>query len=192
MTVARAISDDELRDGVELWRLYASPDPSAFDKARRTGSSVFPELHESAELHGAWFPRLEDGRLHLAEYDQCLLESLTDEWLMPRDLLRPTVKIPGWDRLLRTFGSYSVPIWRLHAWAEHGVVARESRGYANGNRLEQDVFRITDSARGLLDNGLDSFGDAPSVYVGGCLIYDPAAPWVRVSEESGWRLIPCM
>jgi hypothetical protein len=187
LTVARRISDDEFREGAELWRLFASPDPRAFDEARRRGSVVFPELNESAELHGAWFPRLADGRLHLSEYDQCLLASLTDEWLMPCDLLNPTVT-PGWERLLRTFGSYYVPIWRLHAWAAHGVVAREARGYANGNRLEQDVFRLTGRALDLLDNGLETVGNAPTVYVGGCRIHDPATPWVRVSDESGWRI----
>lgn len=66
---ARAISDDELREGAELWKLFASPDPRAFDEARRRGSQVFPELHGSAEFHGAWFPRLQDGQLYLSEYD---------------------------------------------------------------------------------------------------------------------------
>jgi hypothetical protein len=37
LKVARVISDDELREGAELWRLFASPDPRAFDEARRTG-----------------------------------------------------------------------------------------------------------------------------------------------------------
>jgi len=187
LAVARAISDDEFREGAELWKLYASQDPRAFDEARRRGSSAFPELHESAEFHGSWFPRRQDGRLYLSEYDQCLLGSLTGEWLMPCDLLSTTV-IPRWGGLLRPFGSYYVPIWRLPTWAAHGVVAREPRGYANGNLLEQDVFRLTGRARGLLENGLATVGDAPSVYVGGCQLYDPATPWVRVSDGSDWRL----
>jgi len=184
---ARAISDDELREGAELWKLFASPDPRAFNEARRRGSQVFPELRGSAEFHGAWFPRLQDGQLHLSEYDQFLLESLTGEWLMPCDLLSPTI-IPGWESLLRTFGSYYVPIWRLRAWAARGVVAREARGYANGNRLEQDVFRLADKVRVLLENGLETVGDAPSACVGGCRLYDPATPWVRVSNGPDWRL----
>ena len=53
---AHAIDDDELREGADLWRMSASPDPRAFDEARRRGSSVFRELRESAELPGQ--PRL--------------------------------------------------------------------------------------------------------------------------------------
>ena len=66
LAAARPITRDEWREGADLWIKYASPSPLAFDEARRTGSSVFPELTSSAELHGAWFPRLRDGRLHLA------------------------------------------------------------------------------------------------------------------------------
>jgi hypothetical protein len=99
-----------------------------------------------------------------------------------------TEAIPGWERLLRTFGSYYVPIWRLRVWASRGVVAREDRGHAHGNRLEQDVFRITDRTRSILDDGLETVGDAPQVYVGGCRIYDQAAPWMRVADGSGWRM----
>jgi hypothetical protein len=189
---ARAISDDEFREGAELWRLFSSPDPRAFDEARSKGSPAFPEIHESAELHGAWFPRLHDGRLYLSEYDQCLLSSLTGQWLMPYKLLRHTIKIPGWLGLLRTFGSYSIPIWRLRAWAALGIIERQCLGCANGNLLEQDVFRLTDKTRTLLTDGLESVGDAPPVYVGGCRIHDPAGPWVRIADGDGWQIIPYM
>jgi hypothetical protein len=187
---AHSLRDDELREGAELWRLYASPDPRAFDEARRRGSLVFPELRESADLHGAWFPRLEGDRLRLAEHDARLLGSLTDQWLMPWELNKLITETPGWERLLWTFGSYFVPLWRLRAWAAHGVVAREVRDPDNDNRLEQDVFRLTDRTRALLTNGLEGVGDAPQLYVGGCRIYDSAA-WVRVADDSGWRIIPC-
>lgn len=185
---AHVISDDELPEGAELWRLYASPDPRGFDKARRRGSSVFPELSDSADLHGAWFPRLEGDRLRLAEYDRCLLENLTNEWLMPRDLLTRAVQTSKWKQMLRTFGSYYIPIWRLHAWASHGVVMLAVRDPDSDNLLEQNVFRLTNRARSLLENGLESVGDAPPVHVGGCRINDPAAPWVRVADDSSWRI----
>jgi hypothetical protein len=190
LAVARAISDDELREGAELWRLYASPDPRAFDDARRRGSQAFPELSESADLYGTWFPRLEGGRLRLAEHDARLLGSLTDQWLMPCDLNMLITETPGWERLLWMFGSYFVPIWRLRAWAAHGAVAREVRDHNNDHRLEQDAFRLTDRTRAILANGLDEAGDAPQIYVGGCRIYDPAAPWVRVADGPDWRVIP--
>lgn len=188
LAVACPISEDEIREGAELWKLFASPDPRDFDEARRRGSLVFPELHESADLHGAWFPRIEDGRLRLSEYDQCLLASLTDEWMRPCDLMRSLARVPELDRLLRTFGAYWIPIWRLRAWAARGTIQSEFRDYANGNLLEQDVFRLTDKTRALLETGMETVGDPPPVYVGGCKLHDPAAPWVRVPDGASWRI----
>jgi hypothetical protein len=189
LRVARTLRDDELREGAELWRLFASPDPRAFDEARRRGSSVFPELHESAELHGAWFPRLEDGRLRLAEHDQRLLASLTDEWLTPGDLSQLIIKTHGWERLLWPFGGF-LPVSRLRQWAAHGAVARKVHDPDDDNPFEQDVFRLTDRTRALLANGLEGVGDAPPIYVGGCRIYDPSSPWVRIADAAVWRIIP--
>jgi hypothetical protein len=190
LAVARVISDDEFREGAELWKLFASPDPRVFDEARRTGSLSFPELSQRAELHGTWFPRLDGNRLRMSEHDERLLGSLTDEWLTPLDLCRPVFKVRGWQRLLWPFGTF-VPVWRLQEWAAHGVVAREVRHPDNNdNPLEQDAFRLTDRTRALLANGLDGVGDAPPIYVGGCWINDPASPWARVVDGSGWRIIP--
>lgn len=192
LAVARAVSDDEFREGAKLWRLFASPDPRAFDEARRTGSAAFPELREHADLHGAWFPRLHDGQLYLSEYDQSLLASLTGRWRMPYKFLGHTIKIPGWLRTLRAFGSYSIPIWRLRAWAALDVIDRQFLDDANGNLLEQDVFRLTDKTRALLTDGIGSIGDAPSIYVGGCRIHDPESSWVRIADDDGWQIIPYM
>ena len=187
---ARAISDDELREGAELWKLFASPDPRALDEARRRGSLVFPELRESADLHGDWFPRLEDGRLRLAEHDERLLASLTDEWLITWDLNTRISAKHGGERLLWTYGGL-VTFWRLRQWAAHGVVAREIRANDDSaERLECELtfFRRTERTRALVSNGLEGVGDAPPIYVGGCRINDPTTPWLRVADESGWRI----
>jgi hypothetical protein len=144
---------------------------------------TFPELGDSAELHGAWFPRLEHGRIRLAELDELLLGQLNNSWLTTRDLIR---EMPGRERLLWPFGG-SIPVLRLQAWAAHGVVAREIRSH--DSHLEQDAFRMTDRTRTLLMEGLDGIGDAPTFYVGGCKINDPDASWVRVNDDAGWRIV---
>jgi hypothetical protein len=179
---AHPLQEDELREGAKLWKQYASPVPLAFDEARRSGSLVFPELRESAELHGSWFPRFEGGHLRLAEHDERLLGCLTDRWLTTRELI---FEMPGHERLLWPFGGF-VPVRRLRAWAAHGAVAREARSH--DSFLEQDAFRCTDRTQALLERGLEGMDDAPPFYVGGCRLYDPAAPWVRVAGESGWKL----
>lgn len=179
---AHPLQDDELREGAELWKLYASPVPLAFDEARRRGSPVFPELRESAELHGTWFPRFDGGHLRLAEHDELLLGCLTDRWLTMREFI---FKVPGHARLLWPFGGF-VPVRRLRAWAAHGAIAREARSH--DSFLEQDAFQRTNRTRALLVHGLERMDDAPPFYVGGCRLYDPAAPWVRVTDGSGWQL----
>lgn len=181
---ARPITGDEWREGSELWIKYASPSPLAFDEARRTGSSVFPELTSSAELHGAWFPRLTDGRLRLSELDEVLLGGLDDSWRTTSDLF----KILPPDRVVRLnapFDSF-FSVYRLRAWATHGVLQRET--LVDENPWARDQFRATDRTRALLDHGLDSVGDAPQLHVGGCLVNDPASPWVRIEDAAGWRL----
>ncbi|MDX2087508.1 MAG: hypothetical protein SFX73_06650 [Kofleriaceae bacterium] len=184
LEAARPITDDEWREGAELWIKYASASPLAFDEARRKGSSVFPELTSSGELHGAWFPRLTEGRLRLSELDAVLLGSVSESWLTTSDLLETLPQ----DRLARLAWPFDgfFPIDRLRAWASHGVLEREA--LADKNPWAQDRFRATDRMRALLGHGLDGVGDAPRLYVGGCLVNDPTSPWVRIEEDSGWRL----
>ena len=64
----------------------------------------------------------------------------------------------------------------------------EREALADENPYAQDRFRATDRTRALLDHGLDGVGDAPQLYVGGCVVNDPASPWVRIENGSGWRL----
>lgn len=183
LAAASPVPGAELREGAELWRHYASRSPIAFDEARRRGSSAFPELTSSAELHGAWFPRLRDDRLHLAELDEVLLGCVDDSWQRPLDLLeRHQERLAP---LVQAFDAFFC-VERLRAWAAHGAVER--RAHADDGPFEQDSFRVTDRARLLVDRGLDEVGDAPTLHVGGCLVNDPAAPWLRIADDSGWRL----
>jgi hypothetical protein len=182
LTAATGVSDEQLHDAAELWRRFASPSPLAFDEGRRRGSAAFPELTASAELHGAWFPRLTGGRLHLSELDELLLARLEDTWRTTSNLI---CEMPARQRLLSPFGSL-FSITRLRAWADRGAIAREPR--ADENPFTQDVFRRTDRTRALLEHGIKDVAEAPSIHVGGCLVNDPESPWVRVDDASGWRI----
>lgn len=184
LEAAKPITADEWREGAELWLAFASPSPLAFDEARRRGSSVFPELTSSADLHGAWFPRLMDGRLHLSELDAVLLRGIDGSWRTTGDVHQAFAP-DMFARLVCPFHPF-FSIYRLRAWATHGVLEREA--LADENPWAQDRFRATDRMRALLEHGLDSVSDAPQLYVGGCLVNDPASPRVRVEDESGRRL----
>lgn len=184
LAAARPISDDEWREGAALWSQYASPSPLAFDESRRRGSSAFPELTTSAELHGAWFPRLADRRLRLSELDEVLLGGLGQSWIRFSDIAQmlPPDQLA---RLVRPFVAFFC-VERLRAWAAHGAVEYEP--IADENPYASDRFRATARTRTLIDHGLDGVGDAPPLHVGGCLVNDPASPWVRLEADSGWRL----
>lgn len=186
LAAARPITGDEWREGADLWIKYASPSPLAFDEERRRGSSVFPELTSSAELHGAWFPRLTDGRLHLSELDEVLLGGFDDSWRSTSEFLR-TLPLDRLARLVWPFAHFFC-VHRLRAWATHGVLEHEA--LADENPWAQDRFRATERTRALLSHGLDRVDDAPQLYVGGCVVHDPASPWVRIEDDSGWRLAP--
>lgn len=184
LAAARPITDDEWREGAELWIKYASSSPLAFDEARRRGSRVFPELTSSAELHGAWFPRFTDGRLRLSELDAVLLDCVGESWLTTLDLLQ-TLPLDRLTRLAEPFDGF-FPVDRLRAWATHGALEHEA--FADDDPWSRYRFRATKRTRTLLDHGLDGVGDAPQLYVGGCLVNNPASPWVRIEDNSGWRL----
>jgi len=181
---AEPITDDEWREGAELWFKYASSSPLAFDEARRNGSSVFPELTSSAALHGAWFPRFSDGRLRLSELDATLLSVVSDSWLTTAHLLQALPE----DRLARLVGPFPgfFPILRLRDWAKLGVLKHETVN--DEDPWVQDRFRATERSRAMLVHGLAQVGDAPQLYVGGCLVNDITSPWIRVEDDSGWRL----
>jgi hypothetical protein len=178
---AAEVSKDVLRDGAALWRQFASPSPLAFDDARRRGTTAFPDLAESTELHGAWFPRRAAGYLSLAEADEALLTSLSATPRTPSELFP---RVPGITRLIAGFGSITL-LDRLRAWSGHGVIARDSRD--EQNPFCQDVFTATDRTEVVVKDGLRGVADAPPLYVGGCLVNDPQEPWVRVFDDS-WRI----
>jgi hypothetical protein len=153
-------------------------------EVRACSPSVFPELTSSAELHGAWFPRLSDGRLRLSELDELLLGGFDDSWRTTSDFFK-TLQLDRLARLAWPFQSF-FPITRLRAWAALGVLEREE--LVDENPWAQDQFRATERTRALLEHGLDDVGDAPQLYVGGCVVNDPASPWVRIEDDAGWRL----
>jgi hypothetical protein len=183
-SAATPITDDQWREGGELWSQFASPSPLAFDEVRRRGSSAFSELTSSAEIHGAWFPRFDNGRLRLSELDEVLLGNVGDSWRTPNNVIG-TLPERGHEQLISPFDAYFT-VERLRHWATHGVLERETLD--DQNPYEQDRFRATDRARALLSDGLDRVSDAPPMYVGGCRVNDPASPWVRIAAAAGWRL----
>jgi hypothetical protein len=185
LEAAKPITDDEWREGSDLWRKFASPAPLAFDEARRTGSSVFPELTSSAELHGAWFPRLADGRLRLSEIDEDLLGALDGSWCSIGNIFQRLTQ-ERFERVARRFHPY-IAIYRLRDWASRGALEREE--LVDQNPWEQDRFRANDRTRALLEHGLNNVGDAPQLDVGGCVVHDPASPWVRIADDAGWRIV---
>ena len=184
LAAANPITAEEWREGAELWIQYASPSPLAFDQTRRKRSSAFPELTSSAEPHGAWFPRIRDGRLRLSALDEVLLGGIGDSWRTTDEVLRalPDNRV---EQLVWPFDAYFA-IVRLRAWAAHGVLDREV--LTDMNPYAQDRFRATDRVRALLDHGLERVGDAPPMFVGGCRVNDSTSPWVRIEDDDGWRL----
>jgi hypothetical protein len=87
----------------------------------------------------------------------------------------------GLDGLVAAF------FYRLRDWASRGALEREE--LVDQNPWEQDRFRANDRTRALLEHGLNNVGDAPQLDVGGCVVHDPASPWVRIADDAGWRIV---
>lgn len=180
--VMRPLSRDQIAEGARLWRLFASPSPIGFDHARRNEAHTFPELTESGDVHGAWFPRLTGDRLELAELDELLLRQFDDTWRTTWTVL---AEIQDLRRSILPFG-HTFAVCRLLAWAMRGVLSHEAR--SDENPFKQDAFRANDRSRMLLASGMHEVDDAPPLFVGSCAINLRDAPWVRVGDPSGWRI----
>jgi hypothetical protein len=111
LAAAHPITSDEWREGAQLWIQFASPSPLGFDQARRSGSAAFPELSRSAAPHGAWFPRLEHGRLLLSELDEVLLRCVDESWRTVQEVLEVRIESErgglGVDRRSYQLGAYA-------------------------------------------------------------------------------------
>ena len=74
---------------------------------------------------------------------------------------------------------------RLEAWRNLGVF--EWRDH-EGQGFNAFSLRLTALGRRLRDEGTSDVRELAPLYVGGCLINDPSAPFVRDGDAANWRL----
>jgi len=190
---ARPLSPAVLRAGASLWKKFASPVPREFDKARRHAVYAFPDLPVVAEPHGWVFPRLTGGRrpqLMLSRIDALILGSLRrSKWLRPVDLItgRSEIFELFFQWCSEMFVAHRLSLWATHRPDAHAIVARPVP--TGVNFLTRVAYQLTNHGAELLKKGLRSLDDAPTMYIGGCKVYDAARPWVRVDQGKQWRLI---
>jgi hypothetical protein len=165
-------TQDFIDEGVALWRAYASPSPLAFDELHHRGSPSFPHLKEAARGHSDWFP-WQRARLRLSDVDAALFDWIGDEW---RDLSALVERFDLVDDLMRWIGDSSL-FDRVRAWRDAGAVEMQGELPKKGSRV-----RLTPAGRALRENGADSVAEFPPVWIGGCHINDPSAPWVRNAD----------
>ena len=110
------------------------------------GRPTFPQLTQTAEVHGWWFPRLVDGKLRLADLDELILSLLADDWRTPIDLLRSDRGTELSERLFMPFGDLYF-LRRLQDWVQHGGVETKADGGANP--WTSVAYRLTDTGRAL-------------------------------------------
>jgi hypothetical protein len=185
----RPLQAGTVRSGTALWRAYAKLTPLAFDRARRQGSRLFPDLVRIGDLWGSSFPWAVGSRLRLSDADRVLLWGLrTDRWvtfggvignLSHREIFFLLAREPDIGRL------------RLLRWVGHDTVDPAVLTLPGPNgRYESHtaVYRLTAKGKRLLEDGLDRPGEAPPLWVGGCCAYDEKTTWVRRGEERDWRI----
>jgi hypothetical protein len=185
LSAAKPIVPGAFSDATALWQKYTSSSPLAFDEALRASSS-FP-LGLVGEGHGAWFPWRAGGTLRLSYVDQLLFDCAGDEWCRGVDLIRRPRGREIAHRVFAWIGDSNV-LARLDDWRPRGVFEwREDEGQGSG----AFSLRLTDLGRRLRDEGTTEVRELAPLYVGGCLINDPSAPFVREGREGdaqSWRL----
>jgi hypothetical protein len=183
----RRLPDGALAEGSTLWRAFASPSPVGFDAIRRAGSRSFPALEIAGREHGASFPRIQRGsrRLRLSVLDEALLLGLAGgSW-------RPAIEVvvDSWFPLMPRSGDL-LAFARLRTWARHRPgrpAVLERQGTETSPRANR-LYRLTAHGERLLERGMDSVDDAPPLWIGGCQVHHPAAPWVRRDDRADYRI----
>jgi hypothetical protein len=181
---------DAMREGAALWMKFAARSPAAFDTARRTGSTWFPDLPESAAPHCLYFPlsACSGETLRLNHSDQVLFDNLSaTRWKRPVTLLNS----PDIESAFFHLFDLDILAQRLHDWAGHRPLspALEVRPEPRGINIWTNAsYRLTEAGCRLRDRGLDRATDAPPFWAGGCQVYAGRNPWVRRDDGAGWRL----
>lgn len=180
---AQPLSEGALREGSSLWRAFNATSPSQFEAASHAATE-FPESGTCSgiDLHAVLFPVVDGDVLRLSEFDTFLFRQLGSDSRPAEDLYLAAGR-DGVGHLLVAFGT-AFPIRRLRAWALRGAVTREVR--SSDNPFARDTFRLTDEGRKLLDGGIATVADAPPLFVGGCAVNHPDAPWV-LTKSAGSR-----
>jgi hypothetical protein len=167
-------------EGAALWRLYAGASPIGFDEMRRRGSPSYPELGRIAEAHAAWFPWRDGERVRLSDVDAMLLGWLADHWLGTRDLVLGPRGTSVVERLFAVVGDLGV-LMRLDAWRALGAIELEQPELGSWEGVRA---RITAAGARLRDDGAATVEELAPIWIGGCLINDPSAPFVRAPDGS--------
>jgi hypothetical protein len=185
--VLRPLTTKTAQAGAGLWQKYAAASPVAFDRARRTPSASFPDLPETAEAYGTFFPHavLRPARLKLSAIDQALFDALAeDKWLRPVDLLKRNPRVVD---LVFPFGDLFL-LRRLREWAAHRRnTSLHQRDVPQGvNEWTALAYLLTPHGSHLRDWGLERPTEAPPLYVGGCRLYAEKPTWARRERGGSW------
>jgi hypothetical protein len=180
-----------MKAGAGLWRAFAGRSAVDFDVARRDGHRYFADLPRVMDPYGYLFPQV-GGRgsmqLTLSELDQVVFDRLqADTWLRPADL------VPGNARMFDFFGCFGDRFLprRLRDWAGHTqqdpavLMKEEAKGV---NEMTATSYQLTAFGVRLRDQGLETPGEAPPMFIGGCRLYAKNPTWIRRNRGEHWQI----
>jgi Domain of unknown function (DUF1835) len=188
-TDLQQLSSRVIRAGAGLWRRFAGPSPSLFEKACLKKEALFPEVGRLLQYYARLFPswrRAGSKRMRLSYLDQFILDALsTENWKRPTEVLRADQ-----ETFLFLMSLLNGDLWlpnRLLDWAEHDkdnpfVLAREER--AGVSPYSWRSYRLTARGEAVRRRGMTSVSDAPGFHIGGCQVYDPGRPWVSILNRA--------
>lgn len=186
-----AVEKDVLRAWSDLWLAYCNDSPTSFEQACRTPDPLLPELPGIARFRAGMFPRLTSNGIATSEFDEALLDGLTDEWATPSrvyvNALRFKTPAATWFARLGD----GVVASRLAEWAAHPRHLVEVRSiHEDPERpMTQAVYRLV----GDLSVPSRTIGECgPELPTGGSVAYGGSRQWAVKLEEAGkYHYVTC-
>jgi hypothetical protein len=183
---ARPLSLREVREKARFWKRLTAPAPILSEKTSRETSSR-KELFELGAYQAGFLPRLSERGLSLSTLDTLMLDLVDDTPRTPAAIfMRQGEKGESFRQWFNLTGDVFL-FDRLAQWAKFdGPGALITEPYRTPNGLWTSRYKLTDTGRAILRDGLTSISQAPPLPIWGVTAYDPEDPWVVV-EEAGKR-----
>ena len=181
----KTLSLTHARNITRLWRWISGHAPILSSKINDTTPDR-QRLKKFGAHQAAFLPRLGERGLLLSQIDELIFKCISKRGSTPVDVIVHSGKT---GEELRQWMAITGDIFiakRLEQWATHGGnnAALEREPHRADRVMLAARYRLSDTGRKILRNGLGEIGQGVPLPIWGVMAYDVKSPWVVVENEA--------